>query len=63
MNGTIFKTLKKRACFARFSTLSTYLYEDKKINQIERLTSIFSITKEYVTFQSLLHIVQCEETI
>jgi len=32
MNDRVFKTLKKRACFARFPTLSTCRNEDKEIS-------------------------------
>ncbi|PSL24084.1 hypothetical protein CLV42_11670 [Chitinophaga ginsengisoli] len=37
MNGRVFKTLKKRACFARFLALSTCRNEDKKISQFTNM--------------------------
>jgi hypothetical protein len=33
MNGRVFKTLKMRACFARFLALSTCRNEDKEISR------------------------------
>lgn len=48
MNGRVFKTLKKRACFARFPTLSTCRSEDKKSSQYSSLMLIFSITEECI---------------
>lgn len=63
MNGMIFQTLKKRACFAHFPTLSTCRNEDKKIRQFVSLMLIFLITEKYIAFPKLLHIDQWDETI
>ncbi|SFD85734.1 hypothetical protein SAMN05518672_103543 [Chitinophaga sp. CF118] len=52
MNGAVFQTLKKRACFARFPTLSTCRNEDKKIRQFTNLILIFSITEKYIVTES-----------
>jgi hypothetical protein len=64
MNVAVFQTLKKRACFARFPTLSTCRSEDKKIGQFARLIDAdFLDYKRVDSSLRLSYIVQWKGTI